>query len=1229
MFDKNLMKLPGMRAVMGALVLLALLQAASVIGQAIGLSRAICVLWDGAGTASSFPDGSGVEALVSGSSPLEAAFPDIVLFAVCFVLMQLVRFAQETMLDRYSLKQAKALRSNLLGRVFDARCLLPLHVGAARVVQAANDGVDEVQTYVRIIPPKIVGMVAVSLPLLVCVFAFDWVSGVILAVMFPVIIFFMVLIGQQARERSERQYAVYTRLTNRFMDTLRGLPVLKAFGAARREEQRVYSSSENLRKATMRTLQTAMLSGAVLDLCATFGVAAVAIMLAFRLMDGSLALYTGLVALIIAPEYFTPIRSFASDYHASLDGKNALAAVLEMLGGVSAGGEDDVAGSRPGQGAFAEGDQDLAVHTVAFHDVSCRYGTGVGVERVSFTVQAGQKVGVIGKSGAGKSTLASLFAGFRAPDGGEVLVDDVSTDLTSDSWKRLVRYIPQSPFMFHTTLADNISFYRPDATREEVEAVASAVGLDALVAELPDGLDTMVGEGARGLSGGQAHRVALARVLLDNRARVLVFDEPTAHLDIETERDLKPAMLAAMEGKLVLFATHRLHWMADMDRVITLEDGRVTSDSAVDEHPPQPLAASNQPCSFAAPGSGMSSPAGSLPSDREDESASVCEAARVCESNPGPSKADGSSEVSDASRSLPGWFKGYLSRYKRDVAAAVALGFVASACAALLMFTSGYLISATALAGTTLFSIMIPVAFVQLFGFGRPLARYAERLASHNWVLRVTSDLRLALYRAVEERTGDPARERVMGEYLGILSDDVAHLQNAYLRVVFPSCVAYLTAIGAALLFGFFSLSFALVIALSFAAITVLLPFACLLATRAAVQQAKDLKAAEYAHLGDDVYGVVDWVLAARQGEVLGRHEGGDAAIRTLEARVRMTQRSLTLVVTAALAVVLCSVIVWAAGQFAVPAANVNWIAAFTLGFFPLIEAFTALPSAFSEATSHRDSLVRLDGYLADAGEAGKAKTVEDSKTLGHEAFHAIELHGATYTYPGSASAALKGLTLTVRQGESVAVLGRSGAGKSTFANVLCGVLSSDSGIVRICGEVTTPETDVSRIVGFVGQTPYLFNRTLRDNLTLGVLEASDGQLAKALRDVGLGEKLSSLKDGLDTVIGETGVGFSGGEAHRIAIARVLVANTPIVVVDEPFSALDPETEHDLLNTLLAACAGRTLIVITHHLAQIDRFDRVIFIENGRIDLDGAPSELARTTPRFRELIEFDETPKR
>lgn len=279
------------------------------------------------------------------------------------------------------------------------------------------------------------------------------------------------------------------------------------------------------------------------------------------------------------------------------------------------------------------------------------------------------------------------------------------------------------------------------------------------------------------------------------------------------------------------------------------------------------------------------------------------------------------------------------------------------------------------------------------------------------------------------------------------------------------------------------------------------------------------------------------------------------------------------------------------------------------------------LPAARSESTAHDDAIQRLDEFIDNAS----TTSLPELEPLTAKDARPLSLEQVSYTYPGSTKPALDNLTISFDPDTSYAILGRSGAGKSTLANVLRGALEISSGRFTIFGHSSTMRTaDLSSTIGFIGQEPYLFNRSLRENLSLGASPIADDRLIEALESVGLGEKLASLDDGLDTITGETGIGFSGGEAHRIALARVLVANTPIVIVDEPFSALDPETEHDLLDTLLETCRNRTLIVITHHLAEIERFDRVIFIEDGKVDLAGTPESLMQTSDRFRALVAFD-----
>lgn len=387
-------------------------------------------------------------------------------------------------------------------------------------------------------------------------------------------------------------------MANHFVDTLRGLATLKLFGRDGAAGEEVYATSERFREATVQTLRAATLSSLVLDLAGTCALAAVAIMLGFRLMDGSVALMPALAALVAVPECFGAVRRFSADFHASLDGRNALAEIFDMLRDGDAG--EQPAGEKaastkgtPGEGPVgekavpAEGPAApvapwSASSVLRLRGAGFSYASADGAHRalegVDLELRGFERLGVVGVSGSGKSTLASLLAGFAAPDRGAVELDGAvlpGAGLCRADWRAQVAYIPQAPHLFSATLRDNLAFYRPDASEDEVLAAVRAVGLDGLLAELPHGLETPVGQGGRQLSGGQAQRVALARALLDSHRRVWVLDEPTAHLDVETELALKECMLPLMEGRAVVLATHRLHWMGAMDRVLVLEEGWV------------------------------------------------------------------------------------------------------------------------------------------------------------------------------------------------------------------------------------------------------------------------------------------------------------------------------------------------------------------------------------------------------------------------------------------------------------------------------------------------------------------------------------------------------------------------------------------------------------------------------------------------------------------------------
>ena len=1229
-FDRALLALPHVKAALALLMLCSLVQAGTVIGQAIALGAALSGIWGGAS--------------------LDAVFGCLIAFAACYGGRQILLFARDGFLDRFSRMRASELRSQLLETIFEQ----PVGIrharrlgesagfgdasaddeGSAVLADSVIQGVDLVETYIRTLLPKMSGIFAVTVPILASVFALDWVSGVILLVLCPVIVLFMVLIGRSAKARAEKQYRGYQVLSNHFIDTLRGIRTLRVFGVGPRYADVVHAVSERFRKATMRTIGVATLSSAVLDLVATAGVAAVAIMLGMRLISGDLALFTGLTVLILAPEYFRPIREFASDFHASLDGKNALSAIQRAIGATAAAdGEPSL--SREGGISCQE---DAAAwngqSTLSLHGVSYAYSDAAPVLRdVTLDLHGYERVGIVGPSGAGKTTIVDLIGGFKMPTAGGIEWNGMPlSDEALSRWRSQIVYIPQHPYIFHATLRENIVFYHPEATDEAVDGAIRAMGLEQLVAQLPEGLDTVIGEGGRAISGGQAQRIALARALLDPCRRILLFDEPTAHLDIETELELKQMMLPLMRDRLVVFATHRRHWMADMDRILMIEDGEVREVAA--KAPTGTAMAQGGPAgNFAVCASAED--ASASPSMAESGMDAAFGAASGADAGHGVAAAASGADAVGPLRMR--WARKYVSANRKLLVIACILGVASFACAALLMFASGFLIGRTAEPGAELFAIMTPMAFVQLFGVGKPVTRYIQRLVSHDWVFRVTSDLRRRLYLAVERHAMDPARSQTSGDYLGMLSDDIGHLQNLVLRVAMPAAVAMALSVVMVLALAFVDWAFACGVLLVFATAVAVVPLAARFASRARTLQVKRSTARLYDSVTDNVFGSADWVLSGRGAQFCERSVEETSGLAALRAQLRMRRRTAELIVKLLFGVLACGTVMWAQTRFGCgiadsPGGAANWAIAFTLGVFPLVEAYVGLPEAAQSFDALSDSLDRLGGQVEQSDDAEKAVELEPPERLqaakadstADSAAPALAFEDVFFAYDGSSRPAIEGLSLSIPAGQKIAILGRSGAGKSTLLGLARGDLLPQRGGVYLHGCPIGDVAEVHRHIGVVAQDAYLFNQTLRENLAVGRVGIADDDMVRVLYHVGLGPLFESLPHGLDTLAGEMGARFSGGERQRIALARVLLSSAQVILFDEPAVGLDPETEHALHDAIFAALSDRTLVMVTHHLQEADRFDRVVFIENGRVAMDGAPDALACDDARYRRLLAFD-----
>ncbi|MED2867576.1 thiol reductant ABC exporter subunit CydD [Bacillus thuringiensis] len=552
---RGLPSYPGSRILYVALTIISILEAFSIIAQTIFLARAITFLFHG--------------------ETVQTILSEIVYFGIAFAARNIVVRTSQILVERFAEKTGSLLRKQLIEAYFTLGPRYVQTVGTGHLVTLSIEGIEKFKTYIELTIPKMIRSSIVPGLIVLYVFTLDIESGIILVVTIPIVIIFMILLGLAAQKMADSQYEIYRVLSNHFVDTLKGLETLKYLGKSEQHEGKIEKVSKRYRKATMRTLRVAFLSSFALDFFTSLSIAFVAVGLGIRLIDGTIILLPALTILILAPEYFLPIKQVGANYHATLDGQIAMEQIEEILQQQKGIEKKDLNEDIVWNASSSLKLQDIKVNNTESEKAI--------LEGINFTWEGNGAIGVIGESGAGKSTLIDVLAGFLSPSSGKMLVNGLEVDgSTREDWQKNIAYIPQQPYIFPLSLKDNIRFYETKATDEEVERVINEVGLRSLVTSLPNGMHERIGEGGRMLSGGQEQRVAMARALLSKKP-IILLDEPTAHLDIETEFEIKQAMLRLFNGKLVFLATHRLHWMKQMDHILILNKGEMKESGTYEE----------------------------------------------------------------------------------------------------------------------------------------------------------------------------------------------------------------------------------------------------------------------------------------------------------------------------------------------------------------------------------------------------------------------------------------------------------------------------------------------------------------------------------------------------------------------------------------------------------------------------------------------------------------------
>lgn len=582
------------------------------------------------------------------------------------------------------------------------------------------------------------------------------------------------------------------------------------------------------------------------------------------------------------------------------------------------------------------------------------------------------------------------------------------------------------------------------------------------------------------------------------------------------------------------------------------------------------------------------------------------------------------------------WFRPYVRQYGWRFIAIIALGLLTVFAASSLMFTSGFLISKSALRPENILLVYVPIVLVRAFGISRSALHYVERLVGHDAVLRILSKMRVRLYRILEPQALFIRSRFRTGDVLGALADDIEYLQNVYLRTVFPTIIAIVMGGIVIALIGWFDIGFAGLVGLYIGILVFVLPGISLWLTHKRHKEMKQQRSGLYRKLTDAVLGMSDWVISGRSAQFMASYEAEEQQFARLERGLGRFARWRMFCAQTIVGILVVSIAYWSGQQAADGHIAVTLIAAFTLVVFPLMDAFLPVSEAIEKIPQYQDSVERLNKMQVSGlpGNDLREASPDASLPVGGEAHIVVKDVRYHYSTETKTIAPLESMNskwtlddiqLDLPQGKKVAIIGRSGAGKSTLLKLVQGALLPSEGVVQINGIDAHRYGDhIASVVSVLNQSPHLFDTTVANNIRLGRRDASDEEIAAVARHVKLDQLIDSLPAGYATPMHETGQRFSGGERQRVALARVLLQNTPVVILDEPTVGLDPRTERDLLKTIFHTMEGKTLLWITHHLVGVEQMDEIIFMEHGRIVMRGTHAALMEQEPRYRNLYQLD-----
>ncbi|MGD9092227.1 MAG: thiol reductant ABC exporter subunit CydD, partial [Anaerolineales bacterium] len=1148
----------------------------------------------------------------------------LTIILVVILLRAVLLWGCEVSSNAIALRVKTSLREALFRHILDLGPTYARGESTGELTNVLVEGVEALDAYYSQYLPQLILSGAVPLVYLVFIIQVDLLSAVVLLLTAPLIPIFMVLIGNMAQARTVIQWKALSRMSAYFLDVLQGLTTLKQLGQSKSQVEVILQVSERYRQTTMSVLRITFLSALVLEMVATLSTAIVAVEIGLRLLYGRLSFEQALFVLLLAPEFYLPLRLLGTRFHAGMTGLAAakrIFAILELPARTK--GNLRSMTNEPGGGEAPPQSQYARFGGIQLDNVRFSYGRErPALNGVSFDIKPGHKIALVGPSGAGKSTIAAILMRFLDPTGGEIRVDGQELSAVNPAqWREKIAWISQNPYIFSGTVGENIRLARPNAGMEDVIQAAQQAYAHSFVIDLPEGYNSLIGERGQLLSAGQAQRIALARAFLKD-APLLIFDEPMANLDPETEILLQEGIDRLLADRTALIIAHRLNTTANANKIVVLDNGQVVEIGEHDELLARDglyrrmITASTDSISRQAEWLSDSSRRSSVFSltlgdqDRSDWLSSLTPDSWGDMPRHAPSilftdYEDLDPQRESAIRIIHRLLK-LIWPYKGQVAISVIMGFFTVLSGIGLISTSAYLISAAALQ-PSIAELQVAIVGVRFFGISRGIFRYLERLLSHQVTFHLLARMRAWFYERLEPLA--PARLAAYhsGDLLTRIQNDIESLQSFYVRVLAPPLVAFLVAIVMGVFLYQFDRSLAIALLTFFVLVAVGVPILIYLLSRGPGRRLIDRRRVLNVLLVESIQGMADLLAAGQEASRIR-----EVVLRSRE--LGQTQKRMAWVggIQDSLGFLLANLCMWLVLVLAIPLVvggqmESLYLAVVMLAALASFEATLPLPLAAQHMESNVNAAERLENVVNTEPE------VQDpALSLPLPGDISLEVKNLSYRYPprirtvhqeGDQLNVLRDVSFSLPKAKTLAIVGPNGAGKSTLVNLLQRFWEYHHGTITLGRSDLRHhfQDDVRSAIGVVAQDGYLFNATVRENLLIARPKAVDADIVEAASKAQIHSFIISLPKGYDTTIGERGLQLSGGQRQRLLIARALLKDSPLLFLDEALANLDWITARQVMGMIKDLKRGRTEVIVTHRLVGLEDVDEILVLKDGRI----------------------------